>query len=75
MTTVDILIRLTIMSEVHVQMMHFFFAIRILREADAVLFTLNWHSIVPEKDYFGEGSRKRKVRVIWRKLNENKNEP
>jgi hypothetical protein len=47
MTTADVLIRLTILSEVHVEMiLHFFLANEVIRKADATLFTLNGQSIV-----------------------------
>jgi len=47
MTTADVLIRLTILSEVHVEMiLHFFLANEVIRKADATLFTLDRQSIV-----------------------------
>ena len=47
MTTADVLIRLTILSEVHVEMiLHFFLANGVIRKADATLFTLNGQLIV-----------------------------
>ena len=53
MTTADVLIRLTILSEVHVDsrdnvemILHFFLANGVIRKADATLFTLNGQSIV-----------------------------
>lgn len=42
MTTTDVLIRLTILSEVHVEMvLHFFLANGIIRKTDATLLTLD----------------------------------
>ena len=47
MATTDVLIRLTILSEVHVEMvLHVFLANGVIRKADTTLFTLNRQSIV-----------------------------